>query len=315
MFTGLGAGILGTKYPVIQGGMAWVSDAVLAAAVSEAGGLGVIAAGNAPCDWVKNEIDKALQLTDKPLGLNVMLLSPFADEVAKMVAETPVKVIITGAGNPAEYIAMWKERGKKVIPVVPSTGLARRMEKLGVDALVAEGTEAGGHIGELTTMALLPQVVDAVDLPVFAAGGIGDARGTLAAWMLGASGIQVGTRFLLAHECGIHPNYKEKIIKAKDIDSVVTGRSTGHPVRILKNPLAREFMKREKAGAPPEELEALGSGCLQLAACDGDIKGGSFMAGQIAGLCSVEQSCAEIIHELYDGARELFLEKAKELGE
>jgi len=305
---------LGTRYPVIQGGMAWVSDARLAAAVSNAGGLGVIAAGNAPAGWVQEQIALARTLTDQPLGLNVMLLSPYADEVARLAATLPVDVIITGAGNPGEYIGMWKEAGKKILPVVPSTGLAIRMERLGVDGLIAEGTEAGGHIGELTTMVLVPQVVDAVSIPVFAAGGIGDARGTLAAWMLGASGVQLGTRFLLARECGIHENYKEKVLKAKDIDTVVTGRPTGHPVRVLKNQLTREFLRMEREGASVDDLEALGSGCLQKAVCQGDTRGGSFMAGQIAGLLCREETCAEIIEDVYVKARELFLKKAEELN-
>lgn len=305
---------MGTRYPVIQGGMAWVSDARLAAAVSNAGGLGVIAAGNAPAGWVQEQIALARTLTDQPLGLNVMLLSPYADEVARLAATLPVDVIITGAGNPGEYIGMWKEAGKKILPVVPSTGLAIRMERLGVDGLIAEGTEAGGHIGELTTMVLVPQVVDAVSIPVFAAGGIGDARGTLAAWMLGASGVQLGTRFLLARECGIHDNYKEKVLKAKDIDTVVTGRPTGHPVRVLKNQLTREFLRMEREGASVEELETLGSGCLQKAVCQGDTRGGSFMAGQIAGLLSREETCAEIIEDVFLKARELFLKKAEELN-
>ncbi len=306
-----GKKILGTAYPVIQGGMAWISEATLAAAVSEAGGLGVIAAGNAPFSFVREEIRKARKLTAKPLCVNVMLLSPYAEEVAHGLIDEDIEFIITGAGNPGKYMQAWKEAGKKVMPVVPSTALARRMEQSGADALIAEGTEAGGHIGEITTMALIPQVVDVVTIPVFAAGGIGDARGVLAAWMLGAEGVQVGTRFLLAHECQVHAHYKEKIIKAKDIDTVVTGRPTGHPVRVLKNPLAREFARREKEGCTPEELEELGAGTLCLAAQEGDTKNGSFMAGQIAGLLSQEQSCSQIIQDLYLGAEMLLAEKCR----
>lgn len=312
MFSGTGSRVLGTSVPVIQGGMAWVSDASLAAAVSEAGGLGVIAAGSAPFPVVQEEIRRARERTAGPLGVNVMMLSPFAEEVARGLCGEAVDVIITGAGNPGRYLAEWKSRGKKVIPVVPSTALAVRMEQAGADALIAEGTEAGGHVGELTTMALLPQVVDAVSLPVFAAGGIGDARGVLAAWMLGASGVQVGTRFVLARECTVHPAYKEKILRAKDIDTVVTGRSTGHPVRVLKNPLAREFQRREKEGCSVEELEKLGEGALCRAVRDGDVRRGSLMAGQIAGLLRCEQTCAEILEDLYGGARRLLAEKCRE---
>lgn len=309
-----GKQVLGTEIPIIQGGMAWISEAGLAAAVSEAGGLGVIAAGNAPWSFVREEIRKARALTDRPLGVNVMLLSPYAEDVARGLSDEPVDIVITGAGNPGKYVERWKQAGKRVIPVVPSTALARRMEKAGADALIAEGTEAGGHIGELSTMALIPQVVDAVDVPVFAAGGIGDARGVLAAWMLGAHGVQVGTRFLLAHECAVHPLYKQKVRKAKDIDTVVTGRSTGHPVRVLKSPLAREFQRRERAGCTPQELEELGAGALRLAAAEGDAKGGSFMSGQIAGLLDREESCAEILSALYDGARDLFAARCREAG-
>ncbi|QRN85117.1 enoyl-[acyl-carrier-protein] reductase FabK [Clostridia bacterium] len=309
-----GKEVLQTEYPIIQGAMAWISESTLAAAVSEAGGLGVIAAGNAPFSWVKEEIRKARQITKKPLCVNVMLLSPYAEEVALGLVEEDIEFIITGAGNPGKYMDAWKKSGKKIMPVVPSTALAKRMEKSGADALIAEGTEAGGHIGEIATMALIPQIVDAVDIPVFAAGGIGDARGVLAAWMLGAEGVQVGTRFLLAHECQVHPNYKEKIMKAKDIDTLVTGRPTGHPVRVLKNALAREFIKKERAGCTAQELEALGAGTLNLAAHEGDTKRGSFMSGQIAGLLCEEQSCKEIIQDLYIGAEELFLAKYKEVN-
>lgn len=310
-----GQQVLGTAYPVIQGGMAWISEATLAAAVSQAGGLGVIAAGHAPFSWVKEEIIKARALTDRPIGVNVMLLSPYAQEVAQGLMDLPVEVIITGAGNPGKYMDGWKKKGKKVIPVVPSSALARRLEKAGADALIAEGTEAGGHIGEITTMALIPQVVDVVTIPVFAAGGIGDGRGALAAWMLGAEGIQVGTRFLLAHECQIHEEYKQKIIKAKDIDTLVTGRPTGHPVRVLKNALAREFIKKEREGCSAKDLEALGAGSLCLAARDGDTRNGSFMAGQIAGLLAEKQTCAEIIDDLYFGAQRLLKERCLEASD
>ncbi|HHV65695.1 MAG TPA: enoyl-[acyl-carrier-protein] reductase FabK [Peptococcaceae bacterium] len=295
---------LGVKYPIIQGGMAWISDSSLAAAVSEAGGLGIIAAANTPVEIVRSEIRKAKELTVKPFGVNIMLLSENAEAVARLVCEEGVKVVTTGAGSPAKYIKMWKESGITVIPVVPSVAIARRMEKEGADAVVAEGGESGGHIGELTTMALLPQVVDAVDIPVIAAGGIGDGRGIAAAFMLGASGVQLGTRFLVAKECTVHPNYKERVIKAKDTDSVVTGRSTGHPVRVLRNKLSRKFEELERAGASIEELEALGTGALRKAARDGDTEYGSVMAGQIAGLIKKEQTCREIIQELFAEAEE-----------
>ncbi|MGI6451274.1 MAG: enoyl-[acyl-carrier-protein] reductase FabK [Desulfitobacteriia bacterium] len=293
---------LGLKYPLIQGGMAWISDSSLAAAVSEAGGLGMIAAANTPVDIVKQEIKKAKELTSKPFGVNIMLLSENAEAIARLVCEEGIKVITTGAGSPGKYLKMWKESGITVIPVVPSVALARRMEKEGADAVIAEGGESGGHVGELTTMALLPQVIDAVDIPVIAAGGIGDGRGVAAAFMLGASGVQLGTRFLVAKECTVHQKYKERVIKAKDIDSVVTGRSTGHPVRVLRNKLTRQFEELERAGAALEELEALGAGALRRAAREGDIDNGSVMAGQIAGLVKKEQTCREIIEELFTEA-------------
>lgn len=307
-----GRALLGTDYPIIQGGMAWISDSGLAAAVSQAGGLGVIAAGNAPFSWLKEEVHKARKLTDRPLAVNVMLLSPYAEEVARGLVDLDVQLVISGAGNPGPYMDAWKAAGKKVLPVVPSSALARRLERQGADGLIAEGTEAGGHIGELTTMALLPQVVDAVSLPVFAAGGIGDARGLLAAYMLGAAGVQVGTRFLLATECGVHEHYKERIIKAKDIDTLVTGRPTGHPVRVLKNALARDFIKKERQGCTAEELEALGAGSLCLAAQEGDPKKGSYMAGQIAGMLSKRQTAQEILEDLYQGAHELLEARYRE---
>lgn len=295
---------LGIKYPIIQGGMAWISDSSLAAAVSNAGGLGLIAAANAPVEYVRQEIRKTKELTDKPFGVNIMLLSDNAEEVARMVVDENVKVVATGAGSPAKYIKMWKENGITVIPVIASVAMARRMEKEGADAVVAEGGESGGHIGELTTMALVPQVVDAVDIPVIAAGGIGDGRGIAAALMLGACGVQVGTRFLVAKECTVHQSYKDKIIKAKDIDTVVTGRITGHPVRVIKNKLARQFCELERNGAPVEELEELGAGSLRRAAKEGDVDNGSVMAGQISGLVKKEQTCREIVEEMFREAQE-----------
>ncbi len=301
--------LLGIEYPIIQGGMAWIADASLAAAVSEAGGLGIIT-GTAPIEWIRDEIRKAKKLTDKPFGVNIMLMSPHADEVAKLVCEEDVKVVTTGAGSPGKYMEMWKEHGVKVIPVVASVALARRMEKMGADAIVAEGTESGGHVGQLTTMALVPQVVDAIDIPVLAAGGIGDGRGIVAGFALGAEGVQMGTRFLVAKECTVHQNYKDKVLKAKDIDTEVTGRSTGHPVRVLKNKLAREFNRLEKEGAPIEEIEKLGEGALRKAVKDGDVDFGSVMAGQIAGIVNKEQTCKEIIDELVSEADSLF----KKLG-
>lgn len=295
---------LGIKYPIIQGGMAWISDSSLAAGVSEAGGLGMIAAANTPVEIVRSEIRKAKELTAKPFGVNIMLLSENAEAIAKLVCEEGIKVITTGAGSPGKYLKMWKEHGITVIPVVPSVALARRMEKEGADAVVAEGGESGGHIGELTTMALLPQVVDAVGIPVIAAGGIGDGRGVAAAFMLGASGVQLGTRFLVARECTVHQNYKERVIKAKDIDTVVTGRPTGHPVRVLRNKLTRQYEELERSGATLEQLEALGAGALRKAAKEGDMDNGSVMAGQIAGLVKQEQTCQEIIVELFAQAKE-----------
>jgi enoyl-[acyl-carrier protein] reductase II len=296
--------ILGIKYPIFQGAMAWIADSSLAAAVSNAGGLGILAAGNAPVEFVRDEIRKTKELTDKPFGVNIMLLSPYADELAKMVCEEGVKVLTTGAGNPGKYIDMWKEHGIKVIPVVPSVALALRMERTGVDAVVAEGCESGGHVGEMTTMALVPQVVDAVKIPVIAAGGIGDGRGIAASLMLGAEGVQVGTRFLVAKECTVHQKYKDKILKANDTETVVSGRSTGHPIRIIKNKLYRQFQLLEKSQAPKEELEKLGLGALKRAVKDGDVDMGSVMAGQISGLIRKEQTCAEIIEEMFKETEE-----------
>lgn len=295
---------LGIKYPIIQGGMAWISDSSLAAAVANAGGLGLIAAANTPVEYIREEIRKAKELTDKPFGVNIMLLSENADAVARLVCEEGIKVVTTGAGSPGKYLKMWKEHGITVIPVVASVALARRMEKEGADAVIAEGGEAGGHVGELTTMALIPQVVDAVDIPVIAAGGIGDGRGIAAAFMLGASGVQVGTRFLVARECTVHQNYKNRVLKAKDIDSVVTGRPTGHPVRVLRNRLSRQFEELERTGAPLEKYEELGAGALKRAVKEGDMDNGSVMAGQIAGLIKKEQTCKEIIEEMFAEAQE-----------
>ena len=292
--------LFGIEYPIVQGGMAWVSNAHIAAAVSQAGGLGVIAAGNAPASWVAEQIDIVRTKTDKPFGVNVMLLSPFKDEVAKVVAEKKVPVVITGAGNPGEFLELWQASGAKVVPVVASSALAIRMERMGVDAVVAEGCEAGGHIGELTTMVLVPNIVDAVSVPVIAAGGIGDARSAAAAFCLGAKGIQVGTRFILATECDTHQAFKDKILKAKDVDSKVTGRVTGHPVRLLRSPLTREMAKAEYEPDAIEKLETLGEGSLRKAVLDGDIKEGSFMAGQVACMLKQEQPAKEIIQDILD---------------
>ncbi len=295
--------VLGIDYPIIQGGMAWVSDSSLAAAVSEGGGLGVIAAGNAPSDWVENEILKAQDMTDKPFGVNIMLLSPFVDDVVNVVLKYGVKVVTTGAGNPGKYMKDFKSIGAKVIPVMPSVALAKRMEDIGADAVIAEGMESGGHIGELTTMAIVPQIVDALNIPVIAAGGIADGRGLVAALALGAEGVQMGTRFVASKECSIVEAYKEAIVKAKDRDTVVTGRTTGHPVRILKNKLAREFMKLEANGATKEELEKFGEGKLRLAAREGDIQNGSVMAGQIAGLIKDIKPVKEIMEDIIKEAQ------------
>lgn len=290
--------MLGIEYPVIQGGMAWVAEHHLAAAVSNAGGLGLIGAASAPAEIVREEIQKAKELTDKPFGVNVMLMNPNAEEVAKVVIEEGVKVVTTGAGNPAKFMPMWKEAGVKVIPVVASVAMAKLMERGGADAVVAEGMESGGHIGSTTTMALVPQVVDAVDIPVIAAGGIGDGRGYAAAMMLGASAVQMGTRFVLADESIVHDNYKEKLIKSKDIDSEVTGLSTGHPIRVIRNKMTREYLKKEQEGASLEELEMLTLGSLRKAVIDGDVVYGSVMAGQIAGMLKKKESCAEIIQDV-----------------
>lgn len=297
--------ILGIKYPIFQGGMAWVSESTLAASVSNAGGLGIIAGANAPASYIRDEIRKTKKLTDKPFGINIMLLSDNADELADIVIEEGVKVITTGAGNPGKYMDKWKKAGILVIPVVASVALAKRMERCGADAVIAEGCESGGHVGKLTTMALLPQVVDAVNIPVIGAGGIGDGRGIAAAFSLGASGIQVGTRFLASEECQIHDNYKNAVIKSKDIDTVVTGRCTGHPVQVLKNKLAKEYLKLESNNSSIEALEELGKGALKKAVVDGDIENGSLMAGQISGMVKKVQSVKEIIEEMFNEYEEV----------
>ncbi len=275
-----------------------MADYHLAAAVSNAGGLGLIGSGGAPASWVKDQIREVKKLTDKPFGVNIMLMNPEADEIAKVIVEEKVPVVTTGAGNPAKYIKEWKEAGVKVIPVVASCALAKMMERCGADAVVAEGTEAGGHIGEITTMSLVPQVVDAVNIPVIAAGGIADGRGFAAALMLGAKAVQMGTHFVATKECNVHENYKEKIIKAKDIDSKVTGRSTGHPVRVLRNQMSNEYIKKEQEGATLEELELLTLGGLRKAVVEGNVKEGSLMAGQIAGLVKKQYTCKELIEKV-----------------
>lgn len=298
--------LLGIEYPIIQGGMAWVAEYHLAAAVSEAGGLGLIGAASAPSEIVREQIREARKLTDKPIGVNIMLLNPNAEEVAKIVVEEGIKVVTTGAGNPARLMDMWKAAGVKVIPVVASVAMAKLMERAGADAVVAEGTESGGHIGSTTTMALVPQVVDAVSIPVIAAGGIADGRGFAAAMMLGAEAVQMGTVFVTAKESIVHRNYKDKIFGAKDIDSEVTGRSTGHPVRSLRNKMTREYLKLEQSGASFEELEQLTLGSLRNAVMDGDVVNGTIMAGQIAGMIQKEQSCEEIIQGIIAQAKTLF---------
>ncbi len=301
--------LLGIEEPIIQGGMAWVAEYHLAAAVSEAGGFGIIGAASAPPEVVREQIHKVRELTDKPFGVNVMLMSPGAAEVAKVAAEEKVKAVTTGAGNPAAYMEMWKDAGIRVIPVVASVAMARMMEKAGADAGVAEGTESGGHIGSATTMTLVPQVADAVKIPVIAAGGIGDGRGFAAALMLGAKAVQMGTRFIVAKESIVHANYKERVIKAKDIDSEVTGRSTGHPIRVLRNKMTREYLRMEAEGVGLEELEMLTLGSLRKAVMEGDVVNGSLMAGQIAGMVKKEQTCREIIEEIMAEAEKLLCQK------
>ncbi len=295
--------MLNIKYPIFQGAMAWIADASLASAVSNAGGLGIIAAGNAPADIVREQIRKCKELTDKPFGVNIMLLSPFVEDIVDLVCKEGVKVVTTGAGNPSKYMEKFKEHGISLIPVVPSVAQAKKMEKIGASAVIAEGMESGGHIGKLTTMVLVPQVVNAVSIPVLAAGGIADGRGMAAGFMLGAEGVQIGTRFLVAHECTVHQNYKNKILKANDIATVITGNITGHPVRVLKNKLTTAFTKAEKEEMGKDEpdmarFDALGTGALQKAVIQGDMDNGSIMSGQIAGMVSKEQSCKEIIEEI-----------------
>lgn len=298
--------LLGITYPVLQGGMAWVADASLAAAVSNAGGLGIIAAMNADSAWLVQEIEKARQLTKRVFGVNIMLMSPFADEVARTVIEQGIKVVTTGAGNPAKYMKDWIAAGIKVVPVVPSVGIAKFVAKRGASAVIAEGGESGGHVGDLTTMVLVPQVCDAVDIPVIAAGGIADGRGAAAAFMLGASGIQMGTRFLAASECNVHPTYKQKILKASDIDTIATGRRLGHPVRALKTVFTMDYARMEyNPNVTNEELEKMGGGALRLAVRDGDEKCGCFMAGQCAALVKSEQPAETIIKEVFEQAEAL----------
>ena len=298
--------LIGIKYPIFQGGMAWIADAELAAAVSNAGGLGIISAMNADGEWLRKEIRKAAALTEKPFGVNIMLMSPHVEEVAKIVAEEKVSVVTTGAGNPSKYMEAWNEAGIKVIPVVASTGVAKLVTRNGAAAVIAEGGESGGHVGEITTMVLVPQVCDVVDVPVIAAGGIGDGRGVAAAFMLGACGVQLGTRFLVAEECNVCEVYKNKILKAKDIDTMTTGKRLGHPVRALKTPFAREFLKLEyDSSVTNEELEAFGAGSLSAAAVLGDEKKGSFMSGQIAGLIKKRQPAKEMLEEIFAEAEQV----------
>ncbi len=298
--------ILGTEYPIIQGAMARIAECSLAAAVSNGGGLGIIASGGESADWLRNQIAKVREMTDKPFGVNIMLLADNADELIDVVCEEKVPVVTTGAGNPGKYIAKMKEAGIKVVPVVANLALAVRVERAGADAVVAEGTEAGGHIGETTTMALVPQMADALNIPVIAAGGIADGRGIAAAYMLGAQGVQVGTRFLVANECIVAQGYKDAIIKAKDSSTVATGRSTGHPVRIIKNKLARKILSLEKQNAPEEEINRLCTGTLAAAVRDGDADNGNIMSGQIAGLVKKEQPAAEIIEEMFKEVEEIY---------
>ncbi len=296
--------MLGIKYPIFQGGMAWIADGQLAAAVSNAGGLGIIAAGNAPRDYVKGEIQKAKSLTDKPFAVNIMLMSPYADDIAQLVVEEGVKVVTTGAGNPSKYMKAWKEAGIKVIPVVASVAMAKLMKRVGADALIAEGGESGGHVGELTTIVLVPQIVDATDLPVLAAGGIADGRQAAACFLLGAVGLQMGTRFLSAKECNISAVYKEKILKANDLCTMVTGKRLGHPVRSLRTSFSRRYQEAEYGGMSDEDLEAFGVGSLRKAVKDGDLEDGCFLSGQVAAMVNKEESCEEIILDVMKGCEE-----------
>ena len=298
--------LLGIEYPIFQGGMAWIAESTLAAAVSNAGGLGIIAGGSAPIDYLRDQIRRCKSLTDKPFGVNIMLMSPNAEELAQLVIDEKVPVVTTGAGNPGKFMAAWKEAGVKVVPVVPSVALAVRMERAGADAVIAEGTESGGHIGENTTMCLVPQVVDAVGIPVIAAGGIADGRGVAASFMLGAQGVQVGTRFLAADECQIHPTYKELVVKAKDTDSVVTGRYTGHPCRNVRTKFAKKLASGEKDGSlTPDEFEQLTLGSLRKAVQDGNLEEGSFLCGAIAGMIKEVKPAKAIIEEMFAQADKL----------
>lgn len=303
--------MLKIKYPVFQGGMAHIADAHLAAAVSNSGGLGIISAMNYDADYLEKQIDTAFSLTDKPFGVNVMLMSPHTDEVASLIAEKKVSVVTTGAGNPEKYMDIWKNAGIKVIPVVASTALAKIVERLGASAVIAEGGESGGHVGDTTTMALVPQVCDKVSIPVIAAGGIADGRGVAAAFMLGAQGVQLGTRFLVAKECSVHQNYKNKVLKAGDISTIVTGKRLGHPVRSIKTPFSRAYAKAEYSSISDEDLEKMAVGALRLAAKDGDEKNGCFLAGQIAGMVNKEQSAKEIIEEICTEAQNILKGAAK----
>ena len=298
--------LLGIRHPIIQGGMAWIADASLASAVSNAGGLGIISAMNANADWVREEIRKCREATDQPFGVNIMLMSPHVEEVAQMVAEEKVPVVTTGAGNPSRFVKLWKEAGVKILPVVASTALAKMVERAGVDAVIAEGGESGGHVGDLTTMALVPQVVDAVSIPVVAAGGIGDGRGMVAAFALGACGVQMGTRFLVADECTVSAEYKKKVLAAKDISTMVTGKRLGHPVRAIKNTYMNAYAKLEAdSNIPDEQLEQFGVGSLRKAAKDGNAEEGCFLAGQIAGMVKKAQPAKEMIDEIMAQAEKM----------
>lgn len=303
--------LLNIRYPVLQGGMAWIADGRLAAAVTEGGGLGIIAAGNAPADYVRTQLHVARSLTKGPIGVNIMLMSPFADDIAALVCEEKVDVVTTGAGNPSKYMEAWKQAGIRVIPVVASVAMARRMTRMGASALIAEGGESGGHVGELTTMVLVPQVSDATDLPVIAAGGIADGRGVAAAFMLGACGVQMGTRFLSAKECSIHPVYKEKILNATDLCTMVTGKRLNHAVRSLRTPFARTYSKAEYGGMNDEDLEALGRGALRRAVQEGDAEGGCFLAGQAAAMVHHEEPAADIVRTVMEEAEPLLREAQK----
>ena len=297
--------LLGVKYPIIQGGMAWIAESTLAASVSNAGGVGLIAGGAAPIEYLRDQIRKAKSMTYKPFGVNIMLMSPNAEELAQLVIDEKVPIVVTGAGNPGKFMEAWKAAGIIVIPVIPSVALAKRMERAGADAVVAEGSESGGHIGEITTMCLVPQVVDAVSIPVIAAGGIADGRGIAASFMLGAEGVQVGTRFLAAEECKIHENYKKLVLEAKDTDSIVTGRFTGHPCRGVKTKFAKSLLTFEKEGGSPEEFEKITVGSLRKAAVDGNIDEGTFLCGAIAGMVNKVQPAKEIVEEMFSEAEKL----------